>query len=264
MAQSKQISQVITEATPPTYSRVRGLEYQIQTPPNFEYEGRKQGSIGTFTYTLDHFHALFFPGERYEDADAAREALEPLLEVWQIHALVIVGKPFTLAYIGCDIETEPSTNDPAKRQLARPCAGKLSVVLRDDQFPPTPSHWEMTECARDLAAHYSESIGSRRTLLMHAYAMYTRLVVEYGTPRKAALAMRISEACLDKLKRLSSTRSSGNTARKYKKGMKIVPLDVAEDAWLRGIMRQIVHRSVGVASEFSPDIEITLATTFAP
>lgn len=154
------------------------------------------------------------------------------------------------------VDREP----PPPGERPRWCAPKLFLSVERDNYPRKPSSWAVDDCTRDLAAHYREARSGDRTLLMHAYAMHTRLNLEHGGPSNVAHAFAISEPCLAKVKTLANTRTAEKTARKYKPGTALMPLTAAEKSWLRSMLRELVWRSAQVAGGLSPGAPITRAT----
>lgn len=117
----------------------------------------------------------------------------------------------------------------------------LTVLLH--QYPPSPTGFGVNDCVRDLAEHFAAAEDSWRSILLHAYAMATRVQIEYGGIAGASRALMISAERLNYMKQLASVRGVGGAARKFSNAQTDIDLDEREFTWLRASIAEVLARS---------------------
>jgi hypothetical protein len=242
---------------PLSYPRVTWLEYFIRIPDTVELVTglKEEGTIGPFDFSFKFHEAIFMPRVQFETAEDARAVLDPMLEAWRIQTVITLHYSMSFSYMAHEVAAHPPrTGEMAIRRRPRPMPPKfLRFVVEADSYPPPPTHWGVDECTRDLVAHYEESLNSTRTLLMHAYAMVTRVEYEHGSLTVAAAKLAISLDVLKWVKTMATERTIGAQARKYtRKTPPLKPLESDESEALRWIILQLVSRSAKLASSTAP------------
>lgn len=121
------------------------------------------------------------------------------------------------------------------------------------------------QCTRDLTEHFARAAENPASLLMHAYAMVTRIEFEYGDRlADASRALRVTQAALRRLRRLSTERSVGCQARKYEGKVKRTAIATEEVKWVQTLLRQLVDRSWNVALKRNPGPQLTAENVLPP
>jgi hypothetical protein len=257
-----QDQQVNVEPPQLIYPRVTCLEYFIRVPDWIKLVAglSEKSSIGPFDYSFARDEAMFLPALRFATVEEARAVLDPMLEAWRIQTIITQNYSMSFRYMAHELAMQPPQPGAAPiTRRSRPSAPTNFRVSADiDRYPPPPSHWGMDECTRDLVAHYEES-SNDRTLLMHAYAMVTRVEYEHRSLPGAAKKLAVSLNVLKWIKTMASERTLGGRARKYtRKSPPLEPLAADELEALNWIIRELVNRSAKLASNVSPGKTIRL------
>jgi hypothetical protein len=246
------------------YPRVTWLEYFIRVPDTVELAAglNEKGTIGVFDYSFVFHNALFFPRVQFTSVEDARAALDPMLEAWRVQTVITLNYSMSFAYMAHEVLHEPP--QPGAKPVARPRRPMppkfLRMIAEADQYPQPPTSWGIDECTRDLVAHYEESLHASRTLLMHAYAMATRVEYEHGSLIAAAKNLAISLDVLKWIKTMATERTVGAQARKYtRKTPSLEPLGADEYEVLRWIIGELVRRSAKLASKTDPGKTVSFA-----
>jgi hypothetical protein len=202
---------------------------------------------------------MFLPTVRFGTAEEARAVLDPMLEAWRIETILTQNYSMSFTYKDYGLATcSPESGAPQLVRKARPMPPTSFQVSADaDRYPPPPSHWGLDECTRDLVAHYEESLNDR-TLLMHAYAMVTRVEYEHGSLPETARKLAISLDILKWIGNMATERTHGGSARKYERKIALQPLAADEYQALRWVIRELVSRSANLASNMPPGKNVTL------
>jgi hypothetical protein len=242
------------------YPRVAWLGYFIRTPPYYDYERGScaVGKVESFTYEFKFHSARFFPTVHFKTVEQARSVLDPLLDAWRISALLDGPAGFSFCFSDAGISqfhNDPEA-DPARRKTAP--MPVTNVTILDNRFPAPPRHIALDDCVTDLAEHFAAYERSWGAILLHAYAMITRVAVFHGGEARAAEALKISSQCLKKVKRLASERGVGASARKFVKNKTQVPPTNEEREWLRYMMKELLRRSARLAANKSPGSQLNL------
>jgi hypothetical protein len=76
--------------TAQNFPRVGSLRYTLRVPAQYGFVETvtDSGTIGPFAYSLRYHSAEFVPLEDFETVNSARAELEPLLQAWQVSALL--------------------------------------------------------------------------------------------------------------------------------------------------------------------------------
>jgi hypothetical protein len=253
---------VNTAPLPPLYPRVTWLEYFIRVPDNVELVAglSEKGSVGPFDYSFVFHEAMFLPKVRFATVEEARAVLDPMLEAWSIQTIITLNYSMSFTYMQHELAAQPpQSGAPLLARLSRPMPPHLRMMAETDRYPPPPSHWGVDECTRDLVAHYEESLNASRTLLMHAYAMVTRVEYEHGSLPQAATKLAITLDVLKWVKTMASERTLAGRARKYtRKSPPLEPLAADEHEALGWIIRELVSRSAKLASNRPPGKTVSL------
>jgi hypothetical protein len=212
------------------------------------------GTIGQFEFELIENHAKFCPTIPLNSVDAARNALEPLVASWRILSIYCqAGAGMEFKFIAGQafesLDDERRQLDEIANSLAPPGPPILLAVNveLDSYVPPTLDGVGVNECVLDLADHYLASARAPRSRLLHGYAMLTRVQTEQGNIETAARNLNVSSSWLKSIKRLTSERGVGASARKFTRTRSTL-LTNDEDAWLDMALRQLLLRSAYFAA----------------
>lgn len=240
-----------------TYPRVAWMEYFIRLSSGYEFaDGLKaKGRLGGFRYILTWHLAEFLPKKHFATVEDARAELEPLLEAWKISGILIFG-PAAFHFEYCDSAIENSAADrratAARRTRRRPMPPS-NLRIEYNKYPPLPHGLAVNSCVRDVADHYFAAVSNLDALLLHTYAMVTRISVEYGGLGKAAEALNVSAACLTRMKKLASIRGIGVAARKFHPSHVPQALSHDEFVWLTKMNREVLTRCARLAAGTRPE-----------
>jgi hypothetical protein len=249
---------VNTTLPTPQYPRVTWLEYFIRVPVHIKLVAgiSEKGSVGPFDYSFSFHEAMFLPKVRFSTVEEARAILDSILEAWRIQTVISQNYSMSFTYLAHELAAQPPQSgvpSPARKPRPMPPTN-FQVSANADAYPPPPSHWNLDECTRDLVAHYEESFTGSRTLLMHAYAMVTRVEYEHGSLPQAATKLAIKLDVLKWVKVMASERTLAGSARKYtRKSPPLEPLAADEREALGWIIRELVSRSANLASNQPPE-----------
>jgi hypothetical protein len=164
---------------PAKYPRVGLLRYSIQTPQQhgFTENAAARGIIGPFSYSLRYHSAEFTPMKDFRTIDDARSVLEPILQAWQAAAVLMVGPAgFTFDFSKGFVDR--SKTETRKRQEKPPKWPPMPPQNLRILFNgyAAPIQWlAIDDCVRDLSEHYRAAQLSPRAMLLHGYAMATRV-----------------------------------------------------------------------------------------
>jgi hypothetical protein len=161
-----------------TYPRVGSLRYFIRTSRqhSFAKEATDAVMVGPFSYSLRFYSAEFSPLKDFARVEDARRVLEPLLQAWQVSALLLVGPAgFTFEFSKAFLDD--SATEMQSRIDNRPKwpPGPPQLKLQYDSYA-APIPWLVVDdCVRDLSEHYLAAQLSPRARLLHGYAIATRV-----------------------------------------------------------------------------------------
>jgi hypothetical protein len=239
------------------YPRISRLEYFIRVPDTVELHSslRENGTIGRFEYEFVWHQAIFVPSYRFASEGEARHELDPLLDAWTLNALVQLGLSISFIFTKSEVAAGPIAADKNSRtRRAQPMPpSSFRLVHELKQYPSLPTRCNIDECTRDLAAHYQEALNAHRTLLMHAYAMVTRVEFQHGSMQMAARRLAIHLDVLKWVKQMATERTIEGYARKYaRKAVQPEPLQVDELETLRRMISELLNRSLSLASGADP------------
>jgi hypothetical protein len=245
------------------YPRVGLLTYQLSMDHhhNFDPAPPLVGTLGQFSYRLEGRGAQFTPIADFPTVEAARAVLDPMLPLWRISAMLqFGGAAFDFGFIHGFVDESAEAADLRNQQPLVSLQLTTGIIIGYDQFPAFLAELGIDDCVRDLAEHYLASWLSPRGLLLHAYAMVTRVEAAHGTRKAAAAALRISDNCLGKLSRLASERGVGAGARKFTDNKPRHDLTREETNWVQQMIRLILYRSAVLAAGGTPRKRLTVNT----
>ncbi len=238
------------------YPRVSTLRYFIYTEPQYDFAGDalEFGRIGEFFYRLRFHAAEFHPTANYRSGIDARRALEPLLNAWEVSALLQVGGAGLQFRFTSEIVDESRAGAKQRRRNPPPYPPMppSNVRLIYDRYAKLLNGVAVNDCVRDMSDHYRAAVLSTRSSLLHGYAMVTRLSAEFRGETAAASALNISSSCLKNLRHLASMRGVGAGARKFYKDRVPEALSADEAQWVNAMLRILVYRSALVAGGMTP------------
>jgi hypothetical protein len=238
------------------YPRVAWMEYFIRLSTGYEFANglKAKGQLGEFHYVLTWHRAEFFPEKNFATLDDARAALEPLLEAWKVSAFLNVGPAaFRFEYGDCSVETSAADNAvTAEKQSRRRPMPPSNLTLVYDGYPPLPNGLAVDSCVRDVADHYFAAVSNLAALLLHTYAIVTRISVEHHGLGKAAAALNVSAACLTKMKQLATIRGIGVAARKFHPIHVPQALSTEEFIWITTMNAELLARCARRAAGMTP------------
>lgn len=241
----------------PSFPRVGSLRYFISTAQShgFTKDAADIGAIGPFSYSLRYHSAEFVPLNDFPTLDEARAVLEPILQVWQVSATLMVG-PAGFVFEFSQGFIDNSESDAANRLANPPSWPPMppqNVQLLYNSYA-APIQWMVVDdCVRDLSEHYRAAQSSPRARLLHGYAMATRVKAAYATDQNAADRLQISAESLKRLRRLASERGVGAEARKFTDNSPRDTLSPEESVWINAMMRILVYRAGLAAGNHKPE-----------
>lgn len=243
------------------YPRVAWMEYFIRLSTGYEFANglKAKGRLGEFRYALTWHLAEFFPEKNFATVEDAQAALEPLLEAWKVSAFLNVG-PAAFRFEYCDCSIESSAADrraTAEKQKRRRPMPPSNLTLVYDGYPPPPKALAVDNCVRDVADHYFAAVSNLPALLLHTYAIVTRVSVEYHGLGKAAAALNVSVASLTKMKQLASIRGIGVAARKFHPSHVPQALSTEEFVWITTMNAELLARCARLAAGAQPGPHVT-------
>jgi hypothetical protein len=237
------------------FPHVAWLRYFIRTGPGYDIdtEHRINGRVRNFEFDIRYHSAHFAPVVRFETVEAGREELDPLLEAWEVWWLVSQGtERIRFEFMAGDILVNASdlARSNARRKKSQPMPPTLSISV--PVVPPSPEI-AIDDLVRDLREQYEAAVASPRSVLLHAYAMYTRIELAYRGVKRAGVELNISDAALKRLKDFAHTRSPHALPRKFgrhtQSGRTII---YSQQLWISNMMREITLRCARKAAGQDP------------
>jgi hypothetical protein len=229
------------------------LRYFIRTPNHYDFHSglSAAGVTGDFEYRFRWHEATFFPRTQFVTIEDARSCLDLLLEAWYVNALVEFGPAApSFSFFRAAMETYPG--DPNGLAIPKQPMPPTNLTLWFDRYPSPPIGLGVDDCVRDLAEHVLASEQTSRSILLHAYAIVTRVSVKHGGIQKVAADLNISVDRLTYTKHLASVRGVGGGARKFEPNRPRLPVSTNEFVWLRITIIEILRRSACLAAGYSP------------
>jgi hypothetical protein len=245
------------------YPRVGLLAYALSIDPhhNFFSAPPTAGMLGQFAFRLNGHAAEFEPTEDLATIDAARSALEPMLRIWHVSATLQFGPAgFEFFFLRGFIDESAEQQETRRNTPMVSVPVPSSITIGYDHYPVYLQGLAIDDCVRDLAEHYLASWLSPRGMLLHAYAMVTRVEAAYGGTKQAAAALQITRPCLRNLAKLASERGVGAAARKFTDNRPRHELTRDESNWVRSMTRLILYRSAVRAGGNKPRPPLTVAS----
>jgi hypothetical protein len=207
------------------------------------------GSLGSFTFTLEHDELTAVPNVEFRDRQAARDALEPFLRDWEQAAFLTPNAHrIRFDYVHSDVEeVDPRpgavTVFPETIVVTADVSANATIVRKNPTYPaPAPDFVRspvtdrLTERIRRLRDRAAE-------LPAIAYVVLDTLEHEFGGTgsrrRNAAQALAVDEAVLDRLGALSS-RADPDIGRKG--GGDATPLSAQERRWIEEVIVRLIRR----------------------
>ena len=229
------------------YPRVTYLRYTVEEQPSYKLPDKaRDGTIGTFSYSVNKSRAVFQPTVRYADESAARQVLEPLLRAWEIKTALTQGKPvFAFAFYSCDIQEVAPKPGELRGVAMVMFTGRATVEISFGEFPSPAEDFVVDDLTSDLAQIVLNSRLNPLAILKDAFSITTRLEYEFGTLAEASSYLGISVAALERVQNLATQRSAGAHTRKWFKQGKVMPaeLSTGERDWLQRAFKVIVVRA---------------------
>ncbi len=208
---------------------------------------RCEGTLGGFTYELAQDRVTFRPTSPFHTEADARAVLDPLVEGWNLDALLRHGPDaFALHFERAVLVQEPPKGSGLFVQLQGVASvafvGRAVALLKHSKYPEPPSDMEGNELTAALADRYRTVFQNRDTILLHGYAFLSRLEYEYGSRSDVAAALNVDDDVIGTIGRLTSERGTAFTARKFKRGKTPVPLTATENDWLLQTLGELLRR----------------------
>lgn len=137
---------------------------------------------------------------------------------------------------------------------------RATLTLTHAKHPePPPESFVVNECVAELAAHLLQAKEHPGSVLKDAYAMLTRLEMEFAGLPAAAKALNLSVGMLVEVKKLCTSRGMGAEVRKYGEKLQSAPLTAQEREWLLRVLELLVRRTGALAASAVPGPLVNLA-----
>jgi hypothetical protein len=241
---------------------VESLTYKLTPGPSFDFKDdapARDVERPDFNLHLEKGIALVTMKSDYATADEARRVVQPFLRAWEVSAALDRGKS-VMRFTFVDAKVIDRNPTPGVHILVG--AGALTIgadmgataILTMSRYPdPPPTGFSVTLDVETLWRRYERYVADRRQLLSMGYFCLSALQTIHGGPQtrsenraggqrrtKAANALGVDRAVLDKLGELTSERGDGETARK--RDGRESDLTGAEADWIQAALRELIRR----------------------
>jgi hypothetical protein len=230
-----------------TYALEESEEVKFNACPPVEFTN----PVGTFRLHDGTLIVSLVP-ERFDSREAAKEAIQPVLDAWRALArLTEWNTVLSFRYLSSTVE--PKVPPPAGSTVVHAQSfstgffgGSAKLTFTRAAYPPPPINFVMSAHTATLWARYEQCEAGREPLPGMAYFVETYLK-EFAGGRNY---FGVSGAVRDTLGRLSSTKGDMGTARKANtQGA----LSAIEQEWLRAAVRGIIKRAAQDAAGITPE-----------
>jgi hypothetical protein len=219
---------------------VEWLRYRLEIDGGNDYSSVEPLKHVTdrFILTLDDHMLNAKPTVRYRTVAKAREALEPVLRVYEINSsLQRDSEEFRFQFKDFNLCGAPPNEEEAEKGVGPWASTNARTRARRETYPAFPEHFELTPEVETLWTRWRSYHQGREKLLPMAYFCLTvleyRAELQYAEGKKRANAadlFTIDKDILDKIGELSTTRGDRSSARKVVRELKELAAD--EKQWL--------------------------------
>lgn len=228
---------------------VEALYYTVGSDESVIYTDPKPLSFSNYLGEFDLRNGMLTirPSEHFEDAQAARQAMEPFLAAWQMEPdLTATFGTIRFTYDHSDIVDLDPPKPGGSVHVTIP-AGHLSltghpVTLRRTfvNYPKPPNGFSASPLVQALYRRWLRYREGKEPLQGLAYFVLKQLELSAGGRGSAASAYAISTSVLKKIGRLATERGNQDTARKARQNY--VDLSEREKNWLEAAVRRLIYR----------------------
>jgi hypothetical protein len=228
---------------------VVSLTYQLKTSDSVTFDAPPlKCETERFSLRLEEDVLTVELNEHFASIKEAREAVEPFLTSWEIHASLTNGRrEISFEYEDAEMvdRSPPGLGEPivghAEKSLVAVTAGEASGKVTRGKYPTPPGDFETSPEVEALLERYYRCLDGKEQLLPMANFCYTVLKSIAGGTSKAGNLFGISNRVLAKLGELTA-RGDLHNARKWRGGEQNRPLTQAEEEWLKQVVKQLILR----------------------
>jgi hypothetical protein len=245
-------------------SRVQELLYSLEVGETRQRWDLSELSVkslllGGFDCRVERTHLEARPVVDFEDEEAARAALDPLLADWSAVIELDHHLPLRFRFVGARVRKSREDEDesPVLYRVSRELgiAYELAEVDAKLHVLPPPSPFADSSDLRVIRERLREYRLGRERLLALGYYAYTAFTRRYGGHKNAPTAMDVDPTIFAALNDLTSNRSSLQHERKSLHGKP--QLTEKERAWVEAAIVALVKQAGCSrrerASEDAPD-----------
>lgn len=254
---------------------VVSLEYALETDDTLAFDNPApvDGDTPGFTYRLADGVLTVTLKDHYPTEKEAIAAVRPFTLAWELdYALERGRRELRFRFVRSDIIDRKPPPGAVGSIMGLP--GVISATgyvarLRHTwkRYPTPPTAFAASADVETLWTRYENQLLGREYLPAMGYFCLTVIETLYGaTPsssavprrrtstkrKRAAVALNVEPAVLEKLGELTTERGDSMTARKHEAGSSFRPLTAQEAEWiqaaLRGVMRRLGMKAAGVTS----------------
>lgn len=245
---------------------VEEIYYQVNSGEGISYDNPEpisfQNHLGEFN--LNGGKLQIIPAEHFPNGDAARHALEPFLQSWEIDAdltsnIGTIRFKFEKADV---IDRDPPP--PGSPQAIHLRTGSMIVMGLDisahvtkKKYPDPPNAFYATPGVQHAHRRWLGYREGKEPLQSMAYFVLTLLERAAGGRQTASNLYQIDQYILRTIGRLSSTKGNETTARKVT-NTPFQELTGTEKHWLEEAIRRVIHR-MGEHASGNPLTQISLS-----
>lgn len=251
-----------------TYSLKDGVEVQYNDPPSVEFDTAEAH------FRLEDKKLTCTMKVECPTVEKARAAVEPVVRAWEVGAQ-LCGHPRGMRFEYEDAEVvyrnppPPGVSNASLHAVLDDAVGRCTVTVTRSfsEYPAPPTSFKLTPEAAALWDRYQGQLDNREPLQAAAYYVLDwieqRAREELPSIAKkrdaAAKWLGVTEAVLDRLGKLTSTRGTPTDARKAPRGGQFVPLASEEIEWIRAAVRHLIRRVGCPAGDRASLPELTLS-----
>jgi hypothetical protein len=238
---------------------VESLEYRFvsdstrvfENPPPLEHQ------TSDFNLRLADGYVTVEMNTHCATEQEARALVDPFLLAWEIDQALqnsrrVIRFEFHKATV-IDRQPPPPGNATilAASGILSLEAQSLNLIATASTYPPLPANFVASPDVATLWNRYEGHLLNREPLPGMAYFCLTVIEDSYGGRKKAAHALNVDAAVLNKLGELTSERGDATAARKRKK-KPFCPLTTLEERWIHAVVKEMIRRVATKAAGTAP------------
>jgi hypothetical protein len=232
--------------------RVDKLRYRIEPGSGADYEGAKPITLDLpeCNITLDRDVAIITMTAGFDSFDLAKDAVEPYLRSWEVHAGLKQGSPvLTFKYDGG--EGTDTTGKKVYNVVSYADTLRILMPTRRE-YPHPPRSFAATEEVQQMWNRYCGWLHGREPLDSMAYFCLTVVEKRFGGRSEAARKLNMSKKVVERIGCLTSRLGD-------RKATTLRPHTTAEQAWLVEAVRVLILRLGEYETGRSPRTKITMS-----